>query len=165
MIFSRRTLLFGALGGALSGCATSKFKTYDGPEVTRIQVFKEARILQLIHERTLLKAYKFELGFAPSGHKVFEGDGRTPEGAYRINRENPNSQYHLSLGISYPNANDIAKARSMGKNPGGDIFIHGTPKVVAGERDWTVGCIAVTDAEMEEIYAMVNVGTKIFIYP
>jgi len=131
MIFSRRTLLFGALGGALSGCATSKFKTYDGPEVTRIQVFKEARILQLIHERTLLKAYKFELGFAPSGHKVFEGDGRTPEGAYRIN----------------------------------DIFIHGTPKVVAGERDWTVGCIAVTDAEMEEIYAMVNVGTKIFIYP
>jgi len=104
MTLSRRTLLFGALGGSLSACAQqTKFRTYDGPEVTRIQVFKEARILQLIHERTLLRAFKFELGFAPTGHKVFEGDGRTPEGAYRINRANPDSRYHLSLGITYPN--------------------------------------------------------------
>lgn len=165
MTLSRRTMLFGALGGTLTACAPSKFRTYDGPEVTRIQVFKEARTLQLINDRTLLKSYQFELGFAPSGHKVFEGDGRTPEGAYRINRRNPNSQYHLSLGISYPNANDIAKARRMGRHPGGNIFIHGTPKLVSGDRDWTVGCIAVTDAEMEEIYAMVNVNTQIFIYP
>ena len=166
MTLSRRTLLFGALGGSLSACAQqTKFRTYDGPEVTRIQVFKEARILQLIHERTLLRAFKFELGFAPTGHKVFEGDGRTPEGAYRINRANPDSRYHLSLGISYPNANDIAKARRMGRSPGGDIFIHGTPIDVAGEDDWTIGCIAVSDADMEEIYAMVSVGTKIFIYP
>ena len=165
MTLSRRTIIFGALGGTLSACAKPKFRTYDGPEVTRIQVFKEARVLQLIHNRTLLKAYDFELGFEPTGHKVFEGDGRTPEGAYRINRANPNSQFHLSLGISYPNANDRAYARRMGRSPGGDIFIHGTPKFVAGKGDWTVGCIAVTDAEMEEIYAMVNVGTKIFIYP
>jgi len=165
MTLTRRSLVLGALGGSLAACTPSKFKTYDGPQVTRIQVFKNARVLQLLHNQTLLKSYRFELGFAPSGHKVFEGDGRTPEGAYRINRRNPNSQYHLSLGISYPNANDIAKASAMGKSPGGNIFIHGTPKIVAGDRDWTVGCIAVTDAEMEEIYAMVDVNTKIFIYP
>jgi len=166
MTLSRRTILLGGFGSSVAACASpSKFKAYHGPKVTRIQVFKEARTLQLIHDRTLLRSYKFELGFAPTGHKVFEGDGRTPEGAYRINRRNPNSQYHLSLGISYPNANDIAKARRLGRSPGGEIFIHGTPKVVLGERDWTVGCIAVTDAEMEEIYAMVDTGTKIFIYP
>jgi len=113
----------------------------------------------------LLKSYNFELGFEPTGHKVFEGDGRTPEGAYRINRANPDSQFHLSLGISYPNASDRAYARRMGRSPGGDIFIHGTPKYLSEKRDWTVGCIAVTNAEMEEIYSMVNVGTKIFIYP
>lgn len=166
MTLSRRFMLFGVLGSTLAACAQrSKFKAYHGPKVTRIQVFKEQRVLQLIHERTLLKSYTFELGFTPTGHKVFEGDGRTPEGAYRINRRNPDSRYHLSLGISYPNANDIAKARRMGRSPGGEIFIHGTPKIVAGESDWTQGCIAVTDAEMEEIYAMVDVDTKIFIYP
>jgi len=151
-----------ALG--LAGCA-SKFKTYHGPEVTRIQVFKGARIMQLLSGPTVLKSYNFELGFAPTEHKQIEGDGRTPEGAYYIDRRNPNSRYHLSLGISYPNINDINNARAMGKQPGGEIFIHGTPSLYAGKTDWTWGCIAVTNADIEEIYAMVNDGTKILIYP
>jgi len=104
------------------------------------------------------------LGFAPTGHKEIEGDGKTPEGAYFIDRKNPNSSFYLSIGISYPNAADRAKARAMGESPGGDIFIHGTPKRFRREPDWTWGCIAVKDREMEDIYAMVNVGTPIFLY-
>lgn len=150
---------------ALSACAPSKFKTYKGPQVTRIQVFKGKRQLQLLHNTTLLKAYPFELGFAPTGHKTIYGDGRTPEGTYYIDRRNPDSLYHLSLGISYPDANDWAAAQALGLSPGGDIFIHGTPTNFFGKRDWTWGCIAVTNEHMEEIYAMVQTGTIITIYP
>lgn len=163
MTINRRILMLGAALG-LAGCA-SKFQSYSGPKVTRIQVFKGARTLQLISGTTVLKAYNFELGFAPAGHKNFEGDGKTPEGAYTIDRRNPRSRYHLSLGISYPNINDINNARAAGKSPGGEIFIHGTPTNYLAEDDWTWGCIAVTNEEIEEIYAMVDDGTKIFIYP
>lgn len=163
-MINRRQICGGIVALALSGCAT-KFKTYRGPQVTRIQVFKEKRILQLIHNRQLLAQYEFELGFAPEGHKAFQGDGRTPEGAYRIDRRNPNSRYHLSLGISYPNARDVAYARARGQDPGGEIFIHGTPHLFSGEADWTYGCIAVSNDDMEDIYAMVKDGTAIFIYP
>jgi len=162
-MISRRTLMMGAAFG-LAGCATP-VPRYNGPKVTRIQVFKERRALQLIHNRTLLKAYRFELGFAPTGHKTQEGDGRTPEGAYLIDRKNPNSRFHLSLGISYPNASDYESARARGVEPGGDIFIHGTPTRWIGHSDWTWGCIAVTNEEMDEIYPMVDKGTKIFLYP
>ncbi len=150
---------------ALAGCA-SKFKTYDGPEVTRVLVFKEARKMYLLHERRVLRSFDFELGFAPTGHKTMEGDGRTPEGQYLIDRRNPNSSFHLSLGISYPNARDVEVARGLGVSPGGDIFIHGTPnRFSQGQDDWTWGCIAVTNREMEDIYAMVRTGTPISIYP
>lgn len=120
--------------------------------------------MQLLHQNYLLRQYGFDLGFAPVGHKVHEGDGRTPEGAYRIDRRNPNSRFHLSLGISYPNARDIAYARAKGLNPGGDIFIHGTPSAWRGTPDWTWGCIAVENDEMDEIYAMVETNTPIYIY-
>lgn len=149
---------------ALAGCS-SKFKTYDGPEVTALVVFKEERTLRLLHGDRVLKKYQFELGFAPTGDKQIEGDGRTPEGAYLINRKNPRSRWHLSLGISYPNRYDAAQAAALGQSPGGDIFIHGTPERFEGQDDWTWGCIAVTNEEIEEIYAMVKVGTPIFIYP
>lgn len=149
----------------LSGCA-GKFKTYDGPAVTSVQVHKAARTMYLLHDATVLKTYRISLGFAPEGHKKFEGDGRTPEGAYRINRRNPNSAYHLSLGISYPNVRDVQVARDAGKSPGGDIFIHGWSKTVKGKYpDWTAGCIAVQDREIEEIYAMVPDYTLIHILP
>lgn len=163
MKLTRRVLMIGAAFG-LAGCAT-KFQTYNGPEIDRIQILKGARTMHLISGQTIQKAYRFQLGFAPAGHKEIEGDGRTPEGGYTINRRNPNSRYHLSLGVSYPNRVDVARAQSLGQSPGGDIFIHGTPDRYVGETDWTWGCIAVTNAEMEEIYAMVNDGTKIYIYP
>ncbi len=164
-IFSRRTAILSAVAAFVTACTPSKFKRYTGPEVTRIQVFKNARVMQLLHHDTQLAAYKFQLGFAPEGHKEIEGDGRTPEGAYRIDRRNPASRFHLSLGISYPNANDIAKAKAIGKSPGGDIFFHGTPDEYVGETDWTWGCIAVTNEEMEDMYAMVKNGTLVYIYP
>ena len=159
-MISRRSMMVGAALG-VSGCAAGGYR---GPEVTRIQVFKAHRHMQLLHHNKLLKAYDFQLGFAPQGHKVQEGDGRTPEGAYIIDRRNPYSRFHLSLGISYPNAHDIAYARSKGVSPGGDIFIHGTPTRHVGIPDWTWGCIAVTNDEMDEIYAMVRNGTQINIY-
>ena len=107
-----------------------------------------------------------DLGFAPAGHKQVEGDGKTPEGTYLIDRRNPNSDFHLSIGISYPNARDIARAMAAGQDPGGDIFIHGQPNKSRGEGpDWTAGCISVTNREMEDIYAMVTDGTPITIRP
>jgi murein L,D-transpeptidase YafK len=158
-------LLVFALAFGLAACSRGPVPTYTGPEVTQIYVFKESRHLYLMHGDETLRSYEFELGFAPVGHKAQEGDGRTPEGAYLINRLNPNSTYHLSLGISYPNSRDRAKAAAMGVEPGGDIYIHGTPDRAIGRDDWTAGCIAVTDAEIEEIYSMVRVGTPIYIYP
>ena len=149
---------------ALSGCA-SKFKQYSGPEVTRVLLYKDSRRLYLLHGDQVLKAYEVELGRAPAGHKFAQGDGRTPEGDYVIDRRNPNSEYHLSVGIDYPHPQDVEVARGMGLSPGGDIFIHGTPRQAKGRRDWTWGCIAVTNDEIEEIYAMVRDGTPITIYP
>lgn len=171
MILSRRRLVLtggGAALLALAGCARtpSKFLRYDGPEVTRVLVFKGSRRMYLMHHDTVLKAYDVDLGFAPTGHKQVEGDGKTPEGDYRIDRRNPNSSFHLSIGIDYPRPADVARAAALGQSPGGDIFIHGGP-VPGGRsgRDWTDGCIAVTNAEMEEIYAMVRDGTPIAIRP
>lgn len=162
----RAILLFAfVLLVAACGSKNDKFRTYDGPEVTSVMLFKEKRTMHLLHGNQVLKTVPFELGFAPVGHKQVEGDGRTPEGTYRIDRRNPNSAYHLSLGISYPSTRDVEVARALGMSPGGDIFIHGTPKSVLGRRDWTAGCIAITDEEMELVYAMVRDGTPIFIYP
>ena len=161
----RREVVVG-LGAAavLAGCGQSKFRSYSGPPVTSIVVYKAERQMFLMHDTEVLRGFEFELGFAPTGHKTEEGDGRTPEGAYFIDRKNPNSRYHLSIGISYPNAFDVAQARARGVKPGGDIFIHGTPRAFRGEDDWTWGCLAVSDREIEDIYAMVEVGTPIFIY-
>ena len=155
-------MLVVALG--LSACA-SKFRSYDGPEVTQVLVFKEQRVLHLMRHDRVLFSSEFELGFAPVGHKQVFGDGRTPEGAYVIDRRNPNSKYHLSIGVSYPNEDDAALAHELGMSPGGDIFIHGTPRAYRRSGDWTVGCIAVSNRDMERIYAMVPNGTPIHIYP
>lgn len=150
---------------ALGACTSSKFEKYNGPEVTRILVFKEDRKMYLMHGDKALKAYDIGLGFAPVGHKQREGDGRTPEGEYKIDRRNPNSKFHLSLGISYPNTADRAFAKRKGFDPGGDIFIHGRPPIYAkAPDDWTWGCIAVTNAEIQQIYAMVKNETPITIY-
>ncbi len=150
----------------LSACS-SKFKTYNGPEVTHVVVNKGDRRMFLLHHKKVLKAYDIDLGFAPRGHKRFEGDGKTPEGTYLIDRRNPNSDFHLSIGISYPNQRDVVLARAAGKSPGGDIFIHGQPnkKKSGNGPDWTAGCISVKNREIEDIYAMVRNGTPITIHP
>ncbi len=165
MTIARRIFVSGLLA-VLAGCGRpSKFLDYDGPEVTGILVVKSERTLHLVSHGRVVKSFAVDLGFAPEGHKQFEGDGRTPEGTYVIDRRNPNSRFHLSLGISYPNARDRAFARAQGKSPGGDIFIHGQNGRGRRGTDWTEGCIAVSDEEMEAIYAMVRDGTPITILP
>jgi len=163
-MMDRRTFTSVAALFALTACS-SKFRIYTGPPVTSIVVQKARRRMFLMNENSVLETYDFELGFAPVGHKRVEGDGKTPEGAYVIDRKNPNSNFYLSIGISYPNAADRARAAALGESPGGDIFIHATPRRWRGREDWTWGCLAVKDREMEDIYAMVNVGTPIFLYP
>lgn len=161
----RRIFLLSLASTAFLSACASKFKRYNGPEVTRVIVYKGQRKMHLMHRGKALRSYDIGLGFAPYGHKGEEGDGRTPEGNYIIDRRNPNSKFHLSIGINYPNAQDVAKARAAGVKPGGDIFIHGRPSAYSkGGRDWTAGCIAVTNREMETIYAMVKNGTPISIY-
>lgn len=162
-VFLILVLAFGL--AACGGRERSKFRTYKGPEVTSVQVHKSQRKMYLLHENRVLKAYDIGLGFNPVGHKQFEGDGKTPEGTYYMTFKNPNSRYHLSLMVNYPNVNDKAYAESQGKRPGGDIFIHGGPRRPTSQKDWTEGCIAVTDDEVEEIYSMVRVGTPIHVLP
>ena len=162
---SLRILAILALALGLAACGPGKFLRYDGPEVTLVQVNKTDRKLYLFHEQELLKAYDIGLGFAPEGHKEFEGDGKTPEGLYTISAKNPESTYHLSLRISYPNDDDRANAKAAGKQPGGDIFIHGGPNSRVSRRDWTWGCVALTDKEIEIVYSMVKPGTPVFILP
>jgi murein L,D-transpeptidase YafK len=159
-------LVIGLAAAVLTGCASGpRFLTYNGPEVTRVIVHKEARRMELWHHETLLEAFVIQLG-NPVGHKERRGDRRTPEGEYIIDRRNPRSAFHLSLGISYPNEDDIARAEEAGLDPGGDIFIHGRgPRFRHVRGDWTDGCIAVRDREMERIYAMVRDGTPITILP
>ncbi len=150
----------------LAACGESKFRTYDGPEVTAIVVHKADRQMYLLHGNEVLENYQIALGGNPVGDKQIEGDGKTPEGTYFINRRNPRSAFYLSLGISYPNEKDRADAKALGKQPGGDIFVHGqAPRKKAKGTDWTAGCIAVTNSEIEEVYSMVKVGTPIFIKP
>lgn len=166
LITRRGILLGGAALLALGACAdSSKFRSYGGPPVTEVQVFKAHRRMYLLSGREVLKSYKIGLGGNPVGPKQFEGDSKTPEGSYFIDRRNPNSAYHLSLGISYPNARDRAYAEALGKPPGGDIFIHGRANKDKGRgKDWTAGCIAVKDEEIEEVYAMVADGTVVHIF-
>ncbi|WP_372799826.1 L,D-transpeptidase family protein [Paracoccus seriniphilus] len=167
---TRRTVTLSLLA-ALAACGSpkSRFKTYNGPPVTQIVVNKGARRMYLLHDTTVLKSYDISLGNEPIGHKQFEGDGKTPEGIYFIDRFNPRSEYHLSVGVSYPNEQDKEYAEKLGLSPGGDIFIHGRGPLgnalAPKKQDWTAGCIAVKDEEIEEIYAMVRGGVPIVINP
>jgi murein L,D-transpeptidase YafK len=137
--------------------------------ISLIVVDKSDRIMTLYAGTKAVRTYRnIKLGDAPIGHKRFEGDERTPEGRYTINGRNPGSLFHRSLRISYPNAADRAYAQSKGRSPGGDIFIHGQPNGYAGppiDRDWTDGCIAVSNDEIQEIWGLVKDGTVIVIRP
>ncbi len=137
----------------------------------RIVVHKAERRLVLFRGETELTGYDIALGRNPRGHKQREGDGRTPEGRYRIDWRNPQSRYHLSLHISYPEAADRAQAAERGDDPGGMIMIHGLPNGLGTLgasgllRDWTEGCIAVTNEAIQDIWRRVADGTPIEILP
>lgn len=129
-----------------------------------ILVDKSERRMRLLRGGKVLRSYSILLGDAPKGHKRQQGDERTPEGEYRISGRNPNSRFHLSLRVSYPNAADRKQAQARGVDPGGDIMIHGgTPP--GYRRDWTDGCLALTDREIEEVWSLVPTGTPIRIDP
>lgn len=133
-----------------------------------VLVDKSNRTLTLYGAGEPLRTYKgIQLGDAPAGHKRFEGDERTPEGRYVIDYRNPDSRYHLSLHISYPNATDRAYANARGRSPGGNIFIHGQPNGYPGRvaADWTDGCIALSNPEIEDLWSLVDDGTPIEIRP
>lgn len=137
--------------------------------VDLVLVDKSDRTLTLLSGGFPLKTYGgLQLGDAPLGPKHFEGDERTPEGRYTIDYRNPRSAYHLSLHISYPSAADRAYAAARGESPGGEIFIHGQPNALTAGRvrgDWTDGCIALSNGEIEELWRLVANGTPIEIRP
>ena len=140
-------------------------------EFDRLVVDKQARRLTAYAEGTAVREYHIALGWAPEGHKQMEGDGKTPEGVYFVDGKNPNSRYYKNLGVSYPNDDDCAAAAALGVSPGGEIKIHGLPPGqehlggVHWMRDWTAGCIAVSNEEIDELYAHTPVGTPIEILP
>ncbi len=179
----RRLLLFPALV-ALAACARVGAPPLAAPPplppppvaplppvpipVDFVLVDKSDRTLTLYGRGYPLKTYTgLQFGDAPAGHKQFQGDERTPEGRYTIDYRNPASRYHLSLHISYPNGQDRTFAAARGRSPGGDIFIHGQPNGYAGRvpGDWTDGCIALSNAEIEDLWTLVRDGTPIEIRP
>lgn len=152
------------------GCGPA---TVEGPRTAPhadfVSVDKSDRTLRLFAAGELLRTYRgLQFGGAPEGHKRFQGDERTPEGRYTIDTRNPASAYHLSLRISYPNEADHAYAAAQGRSPGGDIFIHGQPNWLSAGRlsgDWTDGCIALANSEIEELWLLVPDGTSIVVRP
>lgn len=143
-------------------------------KVSKILVSKDNSELYLLNGKEILRKYKIALGFNTLGHKFREGDGRTPEGLYKIDFKNSESAYHLSLHVDYPNKSDTLRSLKAGFKPGGAIMIHGLPNAedkkskiekLHPEIDWTDGCIAVTNAEIEEIYLHIKVPTSIEICP
>jgi murein L,D-transpeptidase YafK len=136
-----------------------------------VVVRKSARRMELYRGSELLKAYPISLGRHPVGKKQQQGDGRTPEGEYRLDYRNPNSSFHKALHISYPQSDDVATARMHGVEPGGLVMVHGLRNDLGwlGRLhrfvDWTDGCVAVTNGEIDEIWRAVPDGTKIVLQP
>ena len=137
----------------------------------QVIVYKGNRTLQLLRKGRIIREYRVALGKQPVGHKIHRGDNRTPEGSYTLAWRNPNSKFHLSINVSYPDGIDTEVAESLGLNAGDAIMIHGLPndrnaqQVGHPYRDWTNGCIAVTNNEIREIWNLVDDGTPIAIWP
>jgi murein L,D-transpeptidase YafK len=140
-------------------------------QADKVVVVKALRELRLLADGEVFRTYEVSLGREPKGDKLQEGDGRTPEGRYTLDFKNENSDFYRSIRVSYPNAQDWREARAMGVHPGSDIMIHGLKPEFADvgkghlREDWTEGCIAVTNREMDEIWSLVPVGTPIEIRP
>jgi len=169
---ARRTLavaLAAALAMALVNCGGDSTTTADYAD--RVVVKKSERKMQLLNRGKVLREYRIALGDNPRGHKMREGDESTPVGDYLLDWRNPRSNYYKSIHVSYPNERDRALAKLLGVDPGGMIMVHGMPNHIRSEtvraeyrrRDWTNGCIAVQDHEMDEIWRLVRDGTPIRI--
>jgi murein L,D-transpeptidase YafK len=141
------------------------------PTADRVLVRKGERRLYLMRGESVLRSYRIALGLNPTGHKQREGDFRTPEGSYRLTRRNPRSDYFLSIQVSYPNDDDIKRARRNGWDTGGSIMIHGLPNQLKHAptwyegRDWTDGCIAVSNSDIVEIWMLIADNAPIEILP
>ena len=167
----RIRVLTGAVWCLLCAVALAQRSPRPVLHADRVLVFKKQHTLQLLQGGKVIKTYKVALGGDPVGAKRSQGDHKTPEGVYVLDFRNPHSQFYKSIHISYPNVHDRAQARERGVSPGGYVFVHGLPKgygfVGASHRlkDWTDGCIAVTNEEIDEIWQAVAGGTPIEIRP
>ncbi len=167
VLHSRRRILAAAVSLAVPWAVPARAMSIG--KADWVLVIKSLRQLQLFRDGRLLKTYPIALGTHPVGTKLKAGDGRTPEGVYRIDGRLPNSAYHLALHVSYPDTADIARARAAGVDPGGKIFVHGLPASFGRidcnsfTRDWTNGCISVGNLAIEEIWDAVDDGTPIQI--
>jgi murein L,D-transpeptidase YafK len=171
------------LAGALCAPALLPAETFSGerstpgsaasaqlPTATRVVVYKGQRRMELLRGSEVLRSYKVSLGLVPEGHKERAGDFRTPEGRYWLTRRNARSDFFLSIQVSYPNPQDMKHAKANGWDPGGSIMIHGLPNRLKRDpdyyaRDWTDGCIAVSNSDMVEIWLLTNNNTPIDILP
>jgi murein L,D-transpeptidase YafK len=166
-----RTHLLTALVLALSAVGIAQTVSSQNSRVDRVLIIKKERTLELLSHEEVIRTYKVALGGDPIGPKTRQGDHKTPEGIYLLDFRNSNSRFYKSIHISYPSARDRAQARGRGVSPGGDVFVHGLGKgygwIGAAHRlkDWTDGCIAVTNEEMDEIWRLVADGTPIEIRP
>jgi murein L,D-transpeptidase YafK len=162
---------------AAAGCGKKQSITPDAPPgdtlrvVDRVVVRKAERKLLLMHGNDILRSYHVELGSNPTGQKEQAGDSRTPEGTYNLERHNPQSEYFLSIQVSYPNQTDIERARAHHRDAGSLIMIHGMPNNLKHapqayeSHDWTDGCIAVSNADMAEIWTLTPNNVRIDILP
>ena len=164
-----RVFLFICLSGILHFSFKPSNKLSAQSKIDKIVVLKSKRILLVYAQNQVVKTYKIALGRQPVGKKEIEGDKKTPEGNYTIWKKGPHAKYHKYLFISYPNKSDVINAHKKNKKPGGLIYIHGLNKRYAkvGKlhtlSNWTLGCIAVTNDEIDELYKLIKVGTKIEI--
>lgn len=178
---TRRGALVGA--SALAGLAALPARAQDESvpgghggkyPVDLVVIEKRRRLMHLYYRDRILRTYRVALGQNPVGHKRDRGDGRTPEGLYRIDLKKPDSRFGLALRLDYPKERDRAQAAARGADPGGEIYVHGQPKEATelayfrlkfAREDWTDGCIAVTNGEMAEIFRSVREGTPVLVRP
>ncbi|UZE95052.1 L,D-transpeptidase family protein [Alkalimarinus alittae] len=154
-------------------CISLSLKSMELPKADLVLVKKSERKLVLVKDGEVFRRYDIALGDSPKGHKQFEGDEKTPEGTYILDWRNENSKFYRSIHISYPNEQDQQFALEQGRDPGGMIMIHGRPNKkrdpvsawILDKMDWTDGCIAVKNEEMDEIWAAIDNGTPIEIHP
>lgn len=162
---------FGPVAVAAENNAVYKMARLSLPKADRVVVLKSERKLYLMANNKVMRTYRIALGRYARGQKIREGDARTPEGSYTLDFKLRDSGFYRAIQISYPNERDIVRARNLGVDPGGQIMIHGLPNQMRADDvghptlDWTQGCIAVTNREIDEIWRLVDLGTPIEIYP